>query len=567
MDTIAEMGCFSDLVRDTVNANFAELALVVSGLVFNVLTYGAFANGVADDSAAFNAACTAAALHGGNVFVPPGTYRIAATIVVPTNVTLYGTGRASKLVASGLTAELVRLNGNYSAVQGLWLNGPGQVANTADGRRGIWIGSSSNHAVTAYTDYARVEGCYIDQFTGNGISGDYRYARILNNTIQNTTDACLFLQPSCVFNLVSGNTLTGCRYSGIDCNGSDNRIVNNYCASNGGGTLDQGSWNGILVCYIPGAAVDPNANRNIIEGNRCVGNQGSGILVLGTSASGTTPIAPYGNIVRGNICTGHVNFVGRTDWGAGICVLGASDTIVTGNVCDGNTFNYVVCGSSVGPLTGVQVTHNQSINALTNATLTGLGQPSGCGYFFPGSGRIDGVGGNTVQHLVLSGNWDRYAASDAYRVDLALASAVNWTGWTITDNHFDTPTGYGFNIVSPASFLNFNFGPSNYGTGAGSGSFRNINALGLTANSATPSVANGRIFFTQNSAPTAYTNFASAAPGQQIAVLVKDANTTFDFSGTNLKGNIGVDFAAANGDSILATFDGTNWFCVVERSS
>jgi hypothetical protein len=85
----------------------------------------------------------------------------------------------------------------------------------------------------------------------------------------------------------------------------------------------------------------------------------------------------------------------------------------------------------------------------------------------------------------------------------------------------------------------------------------------LTANSATPSVLGTVRFVTANSNPTAITNFTDGVEGQQITVRVNDANTTFDFSGTNLKGNNGVDYAATSGDLLFATKIGSNWYCTI----
>lgn len=87
--------------------------------------------------------------------------------------------------------------------------------------------------------------------------------------------------------------------------------------------------------------------------------------------------------------------------------------------------------------------------------------------------------------------------------------------------------------------------------------------IALGVNSATPSVANGIGFVTANTSATAITNFTGGVPGQSISVLVNDANTTFDFSGTSLKGNNGVDYVATSGDVIFAKRIGSNWYCTV----
>lgn len=79
----------------------------------------------------------------------------------------------------------------------------------------------------------------------------------------------------------------------------------------------------------------------------------------------------------------------------------------------------------------------------------------------------------------------------------------------------------------------------------------------------TPSVSQGRIFKTANTGSTTITNFDDGIIGQLIRILVNDANTTFDFSASSLKGNGGSDLLATSGDVIFAIYDGTNWWCSV----
>ncbi len=543
----------------------------------DVKAYGAVGDGATDDTVAINTALAAASSGAKSVIAPAGTYKITATLVVSAGVSFAGVGDGTKLNAAGISGELIRLDGDHASLSHMWLHGPGQVPNTADGRRGIWIGRKHPSYAGDYHDdathpanYATVERVTIDHFTGNGISGVYSYAIIHHNVILNTTDAGIFLPPACTNNLVEGNTITGSRYSGIDINGSSNRVIGNYIARNGGGVLDPSSWNGILVTYISSSAIQPNAFHNIIEGNRIAENVGSGIFVFAGSTTAGVVNPPHGNIVKGNIVTGHTTQYDQSgatnpEWAGGICIIGGNNTIVEGNVSSSNTFNYVVSGISNNSSPGNQVVNNQSFNAATNARLTGLGKPSGVGYFFPGSARIDAVGGAPVTGLILKDNIDRYAVTDGYRVDLAGAVGLSWTGWTISGNHSDGAGGYGFNIVSASSFTNNFFDPSNYSINAGLANYNGFNSFGLTANSAAPSVANGRIWFTQNSNATTYTNFTDGVPGQQIVILVKDAHSTFKFSSGTLKGNSGAEWVAASGDFLACTYDGANWYCSVNK--
>jgi hypothetical protein len=93
----------------------------------------------------------------------------------------------------------------------------------------------------------------------------------------------------------------------------------------------------------------------------------------------------------------------------------------------------------------------------------------------------------------------------------------------------------------------------------------------LTPNSATPTIrppANfgGLGWKTNNSSATVYTNFLGGYAGLTIQVFIRDANTTVDFTGSNLKGNSGVDWVPANGDWMDCTYDGTNWYCTINKA-
>ncbi|MBI5454354.1 MAG: hypothetical protein HY956_07000, partial [Deltaproteobacteria bacterium] len=93
------------------------------------------------------------------------------------------------------------------------------------------------------------------------------------------------------------------------------------------------------------------------------------------------------------------------------------------------------------------------------------------------------------------------------------------------------------------------------------------NFLSFTSLDATPSVANGSLFKTANAGATTITMLDDGVTGQEVLILFNDANTTVDFTGTNLKGNGGTDFTASSGDTMSAVFDGTNWYCAVSNNT
>ena len=81
----------------------------------------------------------------------------------------------------------------------------------------------------------------------------------------------------------------------------------------------------------------------------------------------------------------------------------------------------------------------------------------------------------------------------------------------------------------------------------------------------TPSVLNLTSLITANTGATTISDFDDGVEGQVIWVEVNDANTTFDFTGSSLKGNNGADYAAASGDMIQATLRGNNWHCFISQ--
>lgn len=79
----------------------------MSDVFFNVKNYGAVGNGIADDTSAVqNAITAAAAVGGGTVFLPPGTYLINAALTIassPASVSVVGSSRGVSIVKTSST--------------------------------------------------------------------------------------------------------------------------------------------------------------------------------------------------------------------------------------------------------------------------------------------------------------------------------------------------------------------------------------------------------------------------------------------------------------------------------
>ena len=84
-------------------------------------------------------------------------------------------------------------------------------------------------------------------------------------------------------------------------------------------------------------------------------------------------------------------------------------------------------------------------------------------------------------------------------------------------------------------------------------------------NDASPDIEDGNVWMTNNTSPTTVTDFHGAfITGKMITVIINDNNTTFDFTGSDLKGNGGVDWTPRVNDYLIATKgDADDWRCLV----
>jgi hypothetical protein len=518
--------------------------------VLSVLDFGAVADGVTDDQAAINAALTAAGVLGKDCYAPGGTYLCTAKLVVPTNVTFFGEGRKTKIQSAiplGDVVELVMLAGDHAAIEHMWLSGTGQHLNDADGNRGIWIGSDPDHDTPAngMVAYARIEGVYIDNFRGNGISGHFTQARILHNHIHQTTDSGMHIEPWCTDNIVFDNDITDTRYSGIDMNGARNQIILNRISDCGGGTQDLNSHCGILMAM---ANNSYPLDDNLVTLNVCRNNGGSGIALHGCTGPTITPAK--GNVIRGNYCSGHTTVQATAHVPSGIAIWGGSFNTIEGNNCVANRDNYVITGAGiVTSCQGNIVQTNQSRGATRN------------GYLIAHTPRADLGGDFPVQYLNINNNMDEGAAEDGFEF---RSSSLTFDQLVIAKNRSFNAGVYAFSNVILTSNYDYNW-DDNWGTGFGTAFHLGFDVRGMAG--ATPDVINGTIFRTANTGATTVTALTGGVVRQEITILVQDDLTTFDFTGTTLKGNSSVDFVARTGDVLRCVYNGTNWYCDVDAVS
>lgn len=115
--------------------------------VFNVATFGASGNGVTNDTAAITAA-TAAAVLGGTVFFPPGTYLVSSDISIGNLVSWVGDGATIKATSGGTFTRAMILCGQYIAGGASFSNGG---AGTRFGAvRGLYFDANSIAPIALY---------------------------------------------------------------------------------------------------------------------------------------------------------------------------------------------------------------------------------------------------------------------------------------------------------------------------------------------------------------------------------------------------------------------------------
>jgi hypothetical protein len=134
--------------------------------VFNVRDCGAAGDGVADDTAAVQAAIDAASTSGGGVvYMPSGTYRVSASLTVHSRISIQGDGdQASVLYQTGATASALRgVDVAFLDLRNIQLKGPG--TGSASGP-GIYLSRSASPSCEGIT----MENVLVWQFGDSGIA-------------------------------------------------------------------------------------------------------------------------------------------------------------------------------------------------------------------------------------------------------------------------------------------------------------------------------------------------------------------------------------------------------------
>jgi parallel beta-helix repeat protein len=343
-------------------------------IIFNVRDYGAVGDGITNDTQAIQAAIDAAAVAGGEVFLPRGTYIVSgdaqvsasSCLLLPSGVTLGGDGigATSLKLANGSAMTItgiVQTTGDAQNVglHDLTLDGnsartSGRVDGFTSGS-GPWGGSTDTHLTLSGVGFLNCSGNGLNaqQNTfglsvtdslaiGNGLDGFFAH---LVGTADGYVDAGGFQD-----NSSSGNGRNGFSLLLDDYRTSlaDNDALNN-------------SGNGMLV---QGPLGEDFKERVQITGGEVSGNGEEGLLLKLTDFSRVSGVTVHDN------------------GGAGIGLLGSSANTIAGNTLYNNA-----------------LTHGNAevvLQASDDADITA----------------VDAVTGNVVYNNIISGGSATYAVSE-----------------------------------------------------------------------------------------------------------------------------------------------------------
>jgi hypothetical protein len=418
-----------------------------SGEVF-VRWFGAKGDGATNDSAAIQAAITAAAATWGKVSFDAATYACTGLSLTNDKVVLIGQSGTVLLNNSGsseiliihsdrCTVEMIEFNGNQavigsnranllvlgsynsivrcrsynSANQGICLDGQGSVC--------------SNNLVTGCEVHNNnAMGVSQNKVSDSVISNNFIYANGFEGiTMDNVSSRSL-----AIGNRIDGNCQLG-GVGGIGVDFSDDcRIIGNCITNTGGG--------------LPGVMVKNNlgqTNRMIVSGNSITGNGAAGGVWLHNGIAGiTNACVVSGNDISGNGalsvvvdagCTNNM-IVGNNLNGVAVTDNGTGTTIIQSS--GGGGGGSYTAGSGL-TLTGTQFSLATPIasTALPKATVSALGavKPDGSTITIDASGMISSLGGGSGVPLAISASPDWPPASPSAYDDEFTGGALDpkWT--------------------------------------------------------------------------------------------------------------------------------------------
>jgi hypothetical protein len=277
----------------------------------NVDDHGAVGDGVADDTAAFEAAVAALPAAGGEIVIPPGTYLVSSTdgITCAKSVTLTGAGIGATTITRGSASHaLSTFSGSSSVVTMRGI--------TWDGATWKKFGVNPNGIATFIAENCEFKRCGIPGYAA-GNQGSIDGLRC-DSVTRVKLDRCLFdscERDGCLGIPIKYLEVTNCRFTNCgrggctnDRNGNDTPVVSTYvgnyvedCGAFGLHTESINTGTLATIHYIGNTIIDCGDDDGwgiawgLVFGNYTQG-EAIGNTILETSLTGAA--ANYGNAIQ-----------------------------------------------------------------------------------------------------------------------------------------------------------------------------------------------------------------------------------------------------------------------------
>lgn len=310
--------------------------------VVSVKDFGAVGDGVANDTAAVQAALSSGAKC--VTFVGGQTYKVQTALTAPANLAIQGNG--ATIAAS--THFTILTVGSGASVFSLNFTGAGSASYVAGSTAIACVGTNNAPAVPTYVTGPTIENCKISGFGEYAVWLAYvKSGRIVGNSI-NSIGYAGVAGVSCEDVVVDGNII---KTISPGTPGGDAYGI--FIDRNDG--TSEAAWPRSYRCVITnntienvtasaadnGQGIDTHGGVSFVIDSNVIKNCECGIFLTASSISGSQALGPKQCIVSNNVIEGGANSIGY-----GIVVYGArtggsvteyaEDCVVSGNIVTGH---------------------------------------------------------------------------------------------------------------------------------------------------------------------------------------------------------------------------------------
>lgn len=508
---------------------------MIKGAPVNVLDYGAVGNGVANDTAAIQAAATALT-QGQTLYFPAGQYIIGQIILDgKSNITVsaYGarftlTGNNAGFLVKGVCSNIVVSGGTITG------DGVNRDANTSTAQIGWMFGNETG----AFVQNIFVQDVVVNSAnigfkfaagTGGG-SGNTNYVKISNCQAKDIVGLVGGIGYGFQFSQASNSTLSSCAAINCGRHGIYFAEGRNYTATN---CVIKDHRSTVFTSAYR-VAMSISRSRNVTVSNCVFDNCYDGTVAIDTDTAGTAPDnVSIGTVVTG--CTFLNSVLADIRIGTVPAVDGISYDVIVSNCVmvrpSGNgTSSIVVEGGE-----RIKITDNLIDGTLSSATFRAISLNGTSGATYTNDVEIVR---NTIN-------------SAAYGIQIESALKTGTTRVRVLDN----------NITATTAELEFVGGEN--GTTNNNLIYNRTNRTNAqreyTSSGALVTIPVGglNVLTLIASAATTVSDFSGGTQGQELTLYFANGNTTIKATNIYLAG--AVDFVGTNSDTLTLVYANTAW--------